>query len=122
MLERTGRVLDDGTKREWLADTEHRLHDILVTVKPSPMVCGYEVERSRDGLTIFTMTGKRVAKREIGLLSAGVWPCWSDIVKVVPEFDLTPVVFDAIRRYEWSRSWSLADQERRLQNEYGIYA
>jgi len=122
MLERTGRVLDDGTKSEWLADTEHRLHGILSKVKPRPAVCGYEVERSRDGLTIYTMTGKRIPKREIGLLCAGVWPCWTEIVKVVPEFDLTPVVFDAIRKYEWSRTWSMADEERRLQIEHGNYS
>jgi len=60
------------------------------------------MERSDDVLTVYTITLGKVVKREIGLLSAGDWPCWNEIVKALPEVDMTQVEFDAVFRYEWS--------------------
>jgi hypothetical protein len=120
MLERENRGLDDGAKNEWVDDADRRLRDVLSTVDPRPMIRGYSVERSGDGLTLITVTGKKVGKREIGLLSAGDWPCWHEIISAVPEFDLTLVVFDAMSQYEWLRRWDMQEQGRRIQLEYGL--
>jgi len=122
MLERENRGLDDGAKNEWVDDADRRLRDVLSTVDPRPMIRGYSVERSGDGLTLITVTGKKVGKREIGLLSAGDWPCWHEIISAVPEFDLTKVVFDAVSRYEWLRGWDIQEQKRRIDDEYGLYS
>ena len=94
-LEKNNSVLDDATKKEWVDDEERRLRDILTHVKPRPMISGYSMERSDDVLTVYTITLGKVVKREIGLLSAGDWPCWNDIVKALPEVD-------TVFRYEWS--------------------
>jgi predicted lipoprotein with Yx(FWY)xxD motif len=85
------------------------------------MLLGYVAERVDDGLTLYTSTADAVGKHEIGLLSAGEWPCWAAIVEAVPEFDQTHVVFDAVSRNEWSRRWDLTLQQHRAQGEEGIF-
>ena len=122
MLERTSRILDDATKNEWVDGVERRLTEVLSHVNPQPMIDGYSLERSGDGLTLYTITAKKVGKREIGLLSAGDWPGWDEIVKAVPEFYSTQIVFDAVSRYEWSRRWDMRVQEARIRSEYGFFA
>jgi hypothetical protein len=122
MLERKNRGLGDVAKIEWVNDADRRLRDVLSNVDPRPMIRGYSVERSDDGLTIITVTANKVGKREIGLLSAGDWPCWHEIIRAVPEFDLTQVVFDAVSRYEWLRRWDMQEQKRRIDDEYGLYS
>jgi hypothetical protein len=121
-LEKTNRILDDATKNEWVDDVERRLNEVLSRVNPEPMIRGYSVERSGDGLTLYTITARKVGKREIGLLSAGDWPDWDEIVRAVPEFDLTQIVFDAMSRFEWSRRWDMRVQEARIQFEHGFCA
>ena len=121
MLEKTNGVLDDATKKEWVDDAERRLQEILPHVNPRPMIRGYSMERSDDGLTLYTITAEKVGKQEIGLLSAGEWPCWDEIVKAVPEFEHAQVAFDAVSRYEWIRRWDMCLQESRIQLEYGLF-
>jgi hypothetical protein len=122
LLEKTHRGLDDATKKEWVDDTERRLREVISHLDPRPTVDGYSVERSEDGLAIYTITAKRVGKTEIGLLSSGDWPMWDEIVKAVPEFDWTRVVFDAVSRYEWSRRWDMRLQQQHIQHEYGVFS
>jgi hypothetical protein len=66
MLEKTHRGLDDTAKTEWLDDTERRLREVISHLDPRPTVDGYSVERSEDGLKIFTITARRIGKRAIG--------------------------------------------------------
>jgi len=122
MIERTGRVLDDSTQKEWLDDAEHRLRSVISRIDPVPVSYGYVVERDAVGLTIHTVTRLKVAKHAIGQLSSGEWPRWNEIIEAVPEFDMTVVVFDAVSRREWSRRWDMRIQQRRIQAEYGIFA
>jgi hypothetical protein len=122
MLEHTNRGLDNEAKKEWVDDAERRLREVISRVDPRPTVNGYSIERLEDGLTIYTITAERIGKREIGVLSAGDWPMWNEIVEAVPEFDRTQVVFDAVSHHEWSRRWDLSLQLRRIQREYGIFA
>lgn len=68
------------------------------------------------------LTGLKVAKHAIGLLSSGEWPCWNEIIGAVPEFDLTLVVFDPVSQREWSRRWGMRLQQHRLPAEHGIIA
>jgi hypothetical protein len=96
MLEHTNRGLDDDAKKEWVDDAERRLREVISRVDPRPTVHGYSVERSDDGLTIYTITAERIGKREIGVLSAGDWPMWNEIVKAVPEFDRTQIVLHVL--------------------------
>ena len=121
-IEKTGRILDDSTQREWLDDAEQRLRGVISRIDPVPVSYGYVVERDADGLTIRTVTGLKVAKHAIGLLSSGEWPCWDEIIEAVPEFDLTLVVFDAVSQREWSRRWDMRLQQHRIQVEHGIIA
>lgn len=118
----TIRVLDDSTQKEWLDDVEQRLRSVISRIDPVPVSYGYVVERDVHGLTIRTVTGPKVAKHAIGLLSSGEWPCWTEIIEAVPEFDMSVVVFDAVSRREWSRRWDMGIQQHRLQLEYGIFA
>ena len=122
MIEKTGRVLDDSAQKEWLDDAEQRLRSIISRIDPVPVSFGYVVERDADGLTIHTVTGLKVAKHAIGLLSSGEWPCWNEIIEVVPEFDMTGILFDAVSRREWSRRWDMRIQQNRIQLEHGIFA
>ena len=122
MLEHTNRGLDDEAKKEWVDDTERRLREVISRVDPRPTIHGYSVERLEDGLAIYTITAERIGKREIGVLSAGDWPKWNEIVKAVPEFDRTQVVFDAVSHHEWTRRWDMRLQLQRVQLEYGIFA
>ena len=121
MFEKTNGVLDDAMKKEWVDDAERRLQEVLSRVNPRPMIHGYSMERSDDGLTLYTITAEKVGKQDIGLLSAGDWPRWNEIVKAVPEFDQAQVAFDAVSRYEWIRQWDMRLEERRIQLEYGIF-
>lgn len=121
MIEKTGRVFDDSTQKEWLDDAEQRLRSVISRIDPLPVSHGYVVERDADGLIICTVTGLKVAKHAIGQLSSGEWPCWNEIIEAVPEFDMTVVVFDAIKRREWSRRWDIHIQQHRIQLEYGIF-
>lgn len=121
LLWQTNRVLDDATQKEWLDDSERRLREVLSQVNPRPTILGYLAERVDDGLTLHTITLREVRKHEIGSLSAGEWPCWAEIVKAVPEFDNTHVVFDALSRNEWCRRWDMRMQHARIRAEYGIF-
>ena len=116
-----GRGLYGQAEAEWLADVERRMHNVLERVDPRPMLLGYVAERAGDGLTLYTSTADAVGKHEIGLLSAGEWPCWAEIVEAVPEFDQTHVVFDAVSRNEWSRRWDLTLQRHGAQADEGIF-
>ena len=122
MLEHTNRGLDDEAKKKWVDDTERRLREVISRVDPRPMIHGYSIQRSKGGLTIYTITAERIAKRDIGVLSAGDWPMWNEIVKAVPEFDRTQVVFDAVSHHEWSRRWDMRLQQQRIQHEYGVFS
>lgn len=122
MIEKTGRVLDDSTQKEWLDDAEQRLRSVISRIDPVPVSYGYVAERDANGLTIHTVTGLKVAKHAIGQLSSGEWPCWNEIIEAVPEFDMTLVVFDAGSRREWLRRWDMRIQQHRIQAEYGIFA
>jgi hypothetical protein len=115
------RILDETLKKEWLDDAESRLRHVLSLVAPEPMLRGYIAERSKEGLTLYTISAKKVGRCEIGLLSAGEWPCWAEIVEAVPEFDYTHVVFDAVSRYEWFRRWDMKLQQHRIQAEHGVF-
>jgi hypothetical protein len=121
VVEQANRVLDDATEKEWLDDAERRLRDALSRVDPRPTILGYFAECVDDGLSLYTITLTEVRKHEIGSLSAGEWPCWADIVKAVPEFDNTHVVFDALSRNEWCRRWDMRIQHDRIRAEYGIF-
>ena len=116
-----GRGLYGTAEAEWLEDAEHRLRDVLQRVDPRPTLLGYVAERINNGLTLYTFTTDAVAKSAIGLLCAGEWPCWTEIVEAVPEFDQTPVVFDAVDRREWFRRWDISLQRHRAQAEYGVF-
>ena len=118
---RSGRIVDDEAQLQWLDDVEQRLREILALIDPRPAIEGYCIVRSLDGVTIYTVTGSQVGKREIGLLSAGAWPCWEQIVERVPEFQGTAVVFDAVARHEWLRSWNIRLQRDRMWVEYGVF-
>jgi hypothetical protein len=120
-LEKSNRALDDAAKKERVEDAECRLQEILSRVDPRPMIRGYSMERSDDGLTLCAITAGKVGKQEIGLLSAGDWPCWNEIAKVVPEFGHTQVAFEAVSRYEWIRRWDTRLQESRIRLEYGLF-
>lgn len=91
-----GRGIYGTAGAEWLEDTERRLRDVLQRVDPRPTLLGYVAERINNGPTLYTFTTDAVAKSAIGLLCAGEWPCWTEIVEAVPEFDQTHVVFDAV--------------------------
>jgi hypothetical protein len=121
-IEKSGRILDDSTQKEWLDDAEQRLRSVISRIDPCPVSYRYVVERDADGLTIQTVTGLKVAKHAIGQLSSGEWPCWNEIIEAVPEFDMTDVVFDAGSRREWSRRWDVHLQQHRIQLEHGIFA
>ncbi len=121
-IEKSGRILDDSTKKEWLDDAEQRLRSVISRIDPCPVIYGYVAERDADGLTIQTVTGLKVAKHAIGQLSSGEWPCWNEIIEAVPELDMTVVVFDAVSRREWSRRWDMRLQQDRIQLEHGIFA
>ncbi len=121
-VEKANRVLDQATQNEWMDDAERRLRVVISQINPRPAIRGYSVERSRDGLSLCTVTAQRIGKREMGLLCAGDWPCWAEIVKAVPEFHGVEVVFDAVSRFEWSRRWDMRLQHSRICLEYGIYA
>lgn len=122
MIEKTGCILDDSTRKEWLDDAEQRLRSVISRIDPVPVSHGYVVERDADGLTIRTVTPLKVTKHAIGLLSSVEWPCWNEIIEAVPEFDLTLVVFDAVSQREWSRRWDIRLQLHRIQSEHGIVA
>lgn len=121
MLDRTERVFDEATKKEWMDDLERRLRDILSRVHPKPRIRGYSVERSGEGISIHTISAKRIARREVGLLSSGQWPCWSQIVRAVPEFDQSRILFDAESEFEWSRTWDVGFEHGWFMFEHGIY-
>jgi hypothetical protein len=67
------------------------------------------------------ITEKELGKREIGLLSAGDWPGWNQIVENVPEFDGILVAFDALCRLEWFRHRDMCLQYVWICVECGIY-
>ena len=121
-IEKSGRILDDSTQKEWLDNAEQRLRSVISRIDPSPLSYGYVVERDAAGLVIHTVTGLKVAKHAIGQLSSGEWPCWNEIIEAVPEFDMTVVAFDAVSRREWSRRWDMRLQQHRIQLEHGIFA
>lgn len=121
MIEETGRILDESTQKEWLNDAEQRLRSVISRIDPIPVSYGYAAERDVDGLTIRTITGLKVAKHAIGLLSSGEWPCWNEIIEAVPEFDMTLVLFDAVSRREWLRRWDMRLQQHRIQAEHRVF-
>jgi hypothetical protein len=121
-IEKSGRIFDGSTQKEWLDDAEQRLRSVISRIDPCPVIYGYILERDADGLTIQTVTGLKVAKQAIGQLSSGEWPYWNEIIEAVPEFDMTVVVFDAMSRREWSRRWDMRLQQHRIQLEHGIFA
>jgi hypothetical protein len=118
---KAGGGLDDMTKKEWIDDAERRMREILLRINPGPMILGYVVDRVADGLTLRTMTAEILEKHQIGLLSSGDWPGWSEIVEAVPEFDQTGVVFEAVYLHEWFRRWDMRLQGHRIQAEDGIF-
>lgn len=121
-LERAGRILDHASQQEWIDDAESRLRDLLSRINPGPTILRYSLVRIDDGLILYTVTANEVGRREVGLLSAGEWPCWGESVEAVPEFDRTQVVFDAVSRHEWARRWDMGLQQHRMQAEHGIFA
>ena len=118
---KAGGVLDEVTKKEWVDDAERRMRSILLQINPRPMLFGYVLDRVDDVLTLYTVTAEVLGKHQIGLLSSGEWPGWSEIVKAVPEFDQTDVVFEAVSLFEWFRRWDIRLQGHRIQAEYGIF-
>jgi hypothetical protein len=118
---KAGGSLDDTTKKQWIDDAERRMREILLRINPRPVLLGYVVDRVGDALTLYTVTGEALGKHQIGLLSSGEWPGWSEIVEAVPEFDQTDVAFEAVSLYEWFRRWDMRLQGHRIRAEYGIF-
>ena len=118
---KAGGVLDEITKKEWVDDAERRMRGILLRINPRPILFGYVLDRVEDVLTLYTVTAEVLGKHQIGLLSSGEWPGWSEIIKAAPEFDQTEVVFEGVSLYEWFRRWDMNLQGHRIQAQYGIF-
>lgn len=105
--------------KDWVDDAERRMREILLRINPWPMLLGYVVDRVADGITLRTATAEFMEKHQIGLLSSGQWPGWSEIIEAVPEFDQTGVVFEAVSLYEWFCRWDMRLQRHRIPSSFG---
>ena len=118
---KTDRVWDDAAKTEWADDVERRLCGVRSQIDPGPLVLGYAIERSGNSVVIYTVvSGNELSNREIAALFRGEWPCWDEIVKVVPEFIHSKTEFDACMNFEWWRKWDVEDEMSRIRLDDGI--
>jgi hypothetical protein len=114
-------VWDDAAKKEWADDVERRLREVRSQIDPRPRVLGYAIERSGNSVVIYTISRNELNKREIAALSQGPWPCWDEIVEVVPEFTHSQIHFDASTNFEWWREWVVEVEMSRFRLEEGIF-